>query len=195
MAQRSRKPRPAARRQPPTEGSGTPNGAATTTAPAAPTAAAAPTAPAPPAAPPSRTEARNAAIRATLTPLAPGERPWALKIAALIAVFIGGGDLVAVAINGKFSVGNAHAGASGVILFSALMLLSAWGMWHQRYWAVLGFQAILVFVILFFSVLLIRASNLLGVLAGVVVVGGGGWLFYKLVRVLSRIQMPTPPSR
>jgi hypothetical protein len=110
-------------------------------------------------------------------------------------VFIGGGDLVAVAINGKFSVGNAHAGASGVILFSALMLLSAWGMWHQRYWAVLGFQAILVFVILFFSVLLIRASNLLGVLAGVVVVGGGGWLFYKLVRVLSRIQMPTPPSR
>ena len=161
---------------------------------ATPTAAA-PTATAPPSAPPSRTEARNAAIRATLTPLAPGERPWALKIAAAIAVFIGGGDLVAVAINGKFSVGNAHAGASGVILFSALMLLSAWGMWHQRYWAVLGFQAILVFVILFFSVLLIRASNLLGVVAGVVVVGGGGWLFYKLVRVLSRIQMPTYPGR
>ena len=206
MAQRSRKPRPAARRQPPTEGPGAPTRAATPTATAAPTAAAAPTgdatptatartATAPPSAPPSRTEARNAAIRATLTPLAPGERPWALKIAAAIAVFIGGGDLVAVAINGKFSVGNAHAGASGVILFSALMLLSAWGMWHQRYWAVLGFQAILVFVILFFSVLLIRASNLLGVVAGVVVVGGGGWLFYKLVRVLSRIQMPTPPSR
>jgi hypothetical protein len=146
-------------------------------------------------APPSRSEARNAAVRAALTPLEPGERPWALKISALVALLIGGGDLLAVIINGKFSVGNAHAGASGVIVFSALMLLCAWGMWQQRYWAVLGFQAILVFVILFFSVLLIRASNLLGVVAGVVVVGGGGYLFYKLVRVLSRIQMPKPPGR
>jgi hypothetical protein len=25
------------------------------------------------------------------------------------------------------------------------------------------------------------------------VVGGGGWLFYKLVRVLSRLQMPERP--
>ena len=151
--------------------------------------------PAPTSPPPSRSDARNAAVREKLTPLEPGERPWALKIAALIAVFIGGGDLVAVIVKGQFSVGGAHAGASGVILFSALMLLCAWGMWEQRYWAVLGFQAILVFVILFFSVLLIRASNVLAVVAGVVVVGGGGYLFYKLVRVLSRIQMPTPPSR
>jgi hypothetical protein len=145
--------------------------------------------------PPSRSEARNAAVRATLTPLAPGERPWTLVISALIALLIGGGDLVAVIAKGSFSVGNAHAGATGVILFSVLMLVCAWGMWRCRYWAVLGFQAILVFVILYFAVLLIRANNLLAVVAGVVVVGGGGYLFYKLVRVLSRIQMPKPPSR
>jgi hypothetical protein len=187
LAQRRRKARPGARRAPAP--------AATRPAgPTAPTARAAPTAPTGPASP-SRSEARNAAVRATLAPLEPGERPWALKIAALIALLIGGGDLVAVIINGSFSVGNAHAAASGVILFSALMLLCAWGMWQQRYWAVLGFQAILVFVILFFSVLLIRANNLLAVVAGVVVVGGGAYLFYKLVRVLSRIQMPKPPSR
>jgi hypothetical protein len=160
-------------------------------------AAAPPPRPVPTAAParPSRSEERNAAVRATLTPLAPGERPWPLKIAALIAVLIGGGDLVAVAISGKFSVGNAHAGASGVILFSVLMLVCAVGMWQLRYWAVLGFQAILAFVILFFSLLLLRANNLLAVVAGVLVVGGGGYLFYKLVRVLSRLQMPKPPGR
>ena len=152
-----------------------------------------PASPAPPA-PRSRSEARNAAVRDTLSPLEPGERPWALKVSALIAVLIGGGDLVAVIINGKFNVGNAHAGASGVILFSVLMLVAAWGMWQLRYWAVLGFQAILVFVILYFSVLLIRASNLLAVVAGVLVVGGGGYLFFKLVRVLSRLQMPKPPA-
>jgi hypothetical protein len=94
-------------------------------------------------APPSRSEERNAAVRATLAPLAPGERPWSLKIAVLIAVLIGGGDLVAVIIKGKFDVGGARAGPSGVILFSVLMLVCAGGMWQLRYWAVLGFQAIL----------------------------------------------------
>jgi len=183
LAPRSRKRRPVAQRPASTETSAS---STATTTPAGRRA---------PAPPPSRSEARNAAVRATLTPLAPGERPWPLKIAALLALLIGGGDLIAVLIKGTFNFGGAHAGASGVILFSALMLLCAWGMWRQRYWAVLGFQAILVFVILFFSVLLIRAENLLAVVAGVVVVGGGGYLFYKLVRVLSRIQMPTPPGR
>jgi hypothetical protein len=145
--------------------------------------------------PPGRSEARNAAVRATLTPLEPGERPWSLKIAVLIAVLIGAGDLITVLIAGEFKVGGARAGAGGVILFSVLMLVCAVGMWQKRYWAVLGFQAILAFVILFFSLLGLRAANLLAVVAAVVVVGGGGWLFWKLVRVLSRIQMPKYPGR
>ncbi|HUA70142.1 MAG TPA: hypothetical protein VMA96_03645 [Solirubrobacteraceae bacterium] len=143
----------------------------------------------------SRSEARNAAVRATLTPLEPGERPWSLKIAVLIAALIGLGDLITVLITGSFKVGGARAGAGGVIVFSALMLVCAVGMWQKRYWAVLGFQAILAFVVLFFSLLGLRAANLLAVVASVVVVGGGGWLFYKLVRVLSRIQMPKHPGR
>ncbi len=187
MAQRRRKRRPSA------------HGASATATPVATPVATPPPAPSTgdgSATPrPSRSETRNEAVRATLAPLEPGERPWALKISALIALLIGAGDLITVLVKGTFDVGGARAGASGVILFSVLMLLCAWGMWQQRYWAVLGFQAILVFVILFFSVLLIRANNLLAVVAGVVVVGGGGWLFYKLVRVLSRIQMPKPPSR
>ena len=89
----------------------------------------------------------------------------------LIAVLIGGGDLIAVLIDGQFKVGGAHAGAGGVILFSVLMLVCAVGMWQLRYWAVLGFQAILAFVILFFSLLGLRAANLLAVVASVVVVG------------------------
>lgn len=149
----------------------------------------------PTASPRPSSEARNAAVRATLAPLAPGERPWPLKIAALIALLIGVSDLVVVLINGKFNVGGAHTAASGVILFSAVMIVCALGMWQLRYWAVLGFQAILVFVILFFSLLLTRAANLLAVAASVIVVGGSGYLFFKLVRVLSRLQMPKPPSR
>jgi hypothetical protein len=166
--------------------------------PARPAATRPPAAPAQPAPPPAgygaRSEARNAAVRATLKPLVPGERPWPLKIATLIALMIGAGDLVVVIVDGSFRVGGAHTAPGGVVLFSVLMLVCAWGMWQLRYWAVLGFQAILVFVILIFSLLLLRANNLLAVIAGVVVVGGGGYLFYKLVRVLSRLQMPERPG-
>ncbi|HEV3391745.1 MAG TPA: hypothetical protein VG057_22160 [Solirubrobacteraceae bacterium] len=184
MAQRSSRKR--GRRRPP-------GSAPVATAPHPPQ-----TAEAPPAQTPRQrrsSEERNAAVRATLTPLEPGERPWSLKIAVLLAVLIGAGDLIAVIIDGQFKVGGAQAGAGGVILFSVLMLVCAVGMWRLRYWAVLGFQAILAFVILFFSLLGLRAANVLAVVASVIVVGGGGWLFYKLVRVLSRIQMPKYPGR
>jgi hypothetical protein len=143
----------------------------------------------------SRSEERNAAVRATLTPLEPGERPWPLVAAVVVALLIGGGDLIVVILDGRFKVGGANTSPTGVILFSVLMLACAAGMWQRRYWAVLGFQAILVFVILFFALLLTRASNLVGVAAAVLVLAGAGYLFYKLVRVLSRLQLPEPPAR
>lgn len=133
-------------------------------------------------------------MRATLTPLAPGERPWPIKIAVLIALLVGVGDLVEVVAGGKVKFGSTHPSIGGIVLFSVVMLVCAGGMWQLRYWAVLGFQAILALVILIFSLLLIRASNLLGFLVSGAIIGLGGWLFFKLVRVLSRLQMPKYPS-
>ena len=144
---------------------------------------------------PSRSEQRNASVRATLTPLEEGERPWPIIVAAVIAVLVGAGDLIDVLVGGRITFGRTHAGVGGVVLFSLMMLVCAGGMWRLRYWAVLGFQTILAVVVLVFSLLLIRASNVLGLLVGLVVVGGGGTLFYKLVRVLSRLQMPKYPGR
>ena len=80
-----------------------------------------------------------------------------------------------------------------MIVFSVLMIICALGMWQMRYWAVLGFQAVLAIVILIFALLLIGASNLLGFVVPIVIIGGGGLLFFKLVRVLSRMQMPHRP--
>lgn len=137
---------------------------------------------------PSRSEARNAAIRAQLEPLAPGERPVALVIATVVAGFLSVFNLVLYVVG--VEIDGSRPNAVGTLLFCALMLAAAVGMWRQRYWAVLGFQTILALTVVLFSIFLLRASNLLAVLVSVAVIGLGGWLFIRLVRVLARIQMP-----
>jgi hypothetical protein len=147
-----------------------------------------------PAAAPARrptAEERNAAVRATLEPLAAGERPWPLVAGALLALALVIANLVLVI--GGIKLKGTRPGAE--IAYVVVMGMCTYGLWRARYWAVLGFMVLLVLTILQFAVLLIRASNALGVIFAVIVVGGGGFLFFKLVRVMSRIQMPRPPAR
>jgi hypothetical protein len=63
-------------------------------------------------------------------------------------------------------------------------------MWRRSGTAVLLFMALLVIIVVLFSLFLIEASNALGVVVPLVFIGGGGYLFWKLVRVLGRIQAP-----
>jgi signal transduction histidine kinase len=134
-------------------------------------------------------------VRATLTPYAPGERPWSIRVAVLVAALIGAANLVDLIVGGSIKVGHTHPGKGGVVLFSAMMLVAAGGMWRMKYWALLGFQVILAFVILILALSLIGAHSVLVALAEVAVIAAGGFLFYKLVRVLSRVQMPRRPQR
>jgi hypothetical protein len=144
---------------------------------------------------PSRSEERDAAIRATLTPLAPGERPWPLKIAVLLALLSGGVQLGLYLFDVKLKVAGTHAKAGSTIVFGLLMFICAAGMWWLQYWALLGFMVILGITIVYFALALIKASSLLGLVIALAGTGLGGTLFYKLVRVLSRIQMPKYPGR
>lgn len=138
-----------------------------------------------------RGEARNEAIRATLTPLAPGERPWPLLLAIVLAVLVAVGDIVQLAIGGSLKFGSTHTSIPGTLLFSVLMLVCAAGMWRQRYWAVLGFQALLALVVIAFALVLVDANDILRAVIALAVIVAGGYLFFKLVRVLSRLQMPS----
>jgi hypothetical protein len=142
-----------------------------------------------------RGEQRDAAVRATLTPLAPGERPRAIAIGAALAALSGGLQLALFIFGVKLKVAGTHAAAGSTIVFGAMMMICAIGMWRLRYWAVLGFMAILGITMMYFALALIKASSILGLAIGVAGVGLCGWLFYKLVRALSRIQMPEYPGR
>jgi hypothetical protein len=142
-----------------------------------------------------RSEARDAAVRAKLKPLAPGERPWPITVGAILAALSGGLQLALYVFGVKLSVAGTHAKAGSTILFGVLMFVCAIGMWLRKYWAVLGFMAILGITVSFFALALIKASSLLGFVIAIAGVLIGGGLFYKLVRVLSRIQMPEYPGR
>ncbi len=131
-------------------------------------------------------------MRAALTPLAPGERPWAVTVGALVATLLGAANLIAYLAGVK--IGGKHPAASGIIVFAVLMASCAIGMWRMWFGAVLGFMALLAIIVAVFTLLLIKASNLLGFLVPPVIIAGAGFLFWKLVRVLSRIQMPKPPT-
>jgi protein-S-isoprenylcysteine O-methyltransferase Ste14 len=61
-------------------------------------------------------------------------------------------------------------------------------MYRRRYWAVLSFEALLAFQIIVTSLALVVAETLLAAGICVLSIGLGGWLFWKLVRVMGRIQ-------
>jgi hypothetical protein len=140
-------------------------------------------------------EERNAAVRATLEPFAPGERPWVIKVGALLAFLTGAVQLGLFVAGVKLHVADTRPAAGSTIVFAGLMFACATGMWMMRYWAVLGFMALMALLLLFFSFALIKASSLLGFAIAIAGVCITGFLFFKLVRVLSRLQLPRYPGR
>ncbi len=92
---------------------------------------------------PSRSEERNAAVRAALTPLAPGERPWPILVSVAIATVLSVVNLGLFIGGAKPHVGGQQPHLGEILVFSGLMLMCAAGMWWMRYWAVLGFQTLL----------------------------------------------------
>jgi len=141
----------------------------------------------------ARSRERDEAARARLVPLAPGERPAPLVSATLVAAGLGVLNLVLLAAGTDIQGGRPD--ASGVIVLSVLLLAAAAGMWLRRAWAVLAFEALLGVTIAFAALSLLVASNLAAVALCLVIIGLGGWLFWKLVRVLGRLQAPTPGPR
>jgi hypothetical protein len=158
------------------------------------TPAARPATPARPPGParPSRSEAKNAAARAALEPLEPGERPVPVTVGAVIATVLAIGNVVLYLAGVKVS--GQKPTLQGIAGPTVIMAVCAYGMWRAKYWAVLGMEALLGLVIIIFALLLATAENLQAVLVSVAVMGLSGWLFWKLIKAMARIQMPERPG-
>ena len=139
--------------------------------------------------PASRSELKDAEARAALVPLAPGERPTAVTVGAIVAAALGL-ENIGLYVAG-FEIDGERPQIVGVLAFSALMLTAAWGMWNVRYWAVLGMQALLGLVIVVFSLFAVTAASIWALLLALGIAGAAGTLFWFMIRAMARIQMPT----
>jgi hypothetical protein len=143
----------------------------------------------------AKAEERNREARESLEPLAEGERPLVVTVgaivAALVALSIVGGYLAGVKVNGEAPK------VPQVVAPALLMGVMAWGMWRARYWAVLGFQLILAFLI-FSAVfgLAVQAATVAQFAATLALLAVAGGFFYFMVKAMARIQMPhrLPPE-
>ncbi|HEU4703934.1 MAG TPA: hypothetical protein VFS37_15745 [Conexibacter sp.] len=131
-------------------------------------------------------EERNAEVRAQLEPLADGERPGWVTVAAVVAAIVGVLN-VGLYVAGVRVEDSTLAGTVGV---GAVLLMAAYGMWRARYWAVLGFQVLLGISCLIATLSLFVASNAWGAIRAGLVLAICGTLFWKLIRAMARIQMP-----
>jgi hypothetical protein len=142
-----------------------------------------------------RYEERNADARAKLEPLAPGERPTAVTVATVVSAVLA----VVFAVSSVLAIAGVEAGGrdispAPIILFTAVFVVMTVGMWRARYWAVLGFQTLLLLVILASALGLVQVTTIPEAVATVALLAGAGTLFYFMIRALARIQMPSSPG-
>jgi hypothetical protein len=136
----------------------------------------------------SRSELRNQAARDALEPLAEGERPLAVTLGAIVAALICASIVIAYVAGAE--VDGDRPNVAQVAAPALLMAVMAWGMWRARYWAVLGFQVVLLFLIIAASLGLVQAESAVQAIGNVALIAVAGTFFYFMVKALARIQMP-----
>ena len=138
----------------------------------------------------ARTEWRNEEARAGLEPLAPGERPTAVTVAAILALVTAVLN-VAAALSGRSIAGDEGSQTVLTIITTAILVVVGVGMLARQYWAVLGFEIVLGLQIVAMSLALVFAANVGVAVLLLVLVVAFGTLFWKLIRAMARMQMPS----
>lgn len=142
-----------------------------------------------------RSEERNAEARAKLEPLESGQRPGAVTVGAIVS----GIFAVIITVSAVLAIAGVDAGDREIrpfplIVFSAVLWAMAIGMWRARYWAVLGFQTLLLLVLLASAFGLVVVNSVLQAVGTTLLLAGSGVLFYFMIRAMARIQMPKGPG-
>jgi hypothetical protein len=142
-----------------------------------------------------RYEERNAEARAKLEPLAQDERPGAVTVGAVVSAVLA----IVFTVSAGLAIAGVDAGGRDIkplpiIVFGVALWAMTIGMWRARYWAVLGFQTLLLLVMLASAFGLVVVASVLQAVGTTVLLAGSATLFYFMIRAMARIQMPTSPG-
>jgi hypothetical protein len=140
-------------------------------------------------------ERKDREAREALEPLAAGERPTVVTVAAVICTVLVLLSIAGYALWDVLRDDEPRPDTIGVVAFVVMIGAMAYGLWRARYWAVLGFQATLVLVIIASGLNLISALSLFLALGSLILLAGAGTLFYFMIKAMARIQMPTRPGQ
>ena len=146
----------------------------------------------------ARTEAKNQAAREALEPLEAEERPTVVTVAAVISAALALGTVLAYALGLEVGevddfgneTGEAKPSVFPTVVSTAVLSIMAYGLWRARYWAVLGFQTILVLVIVVAVLGLVQVTEVPRALAFAAILALSSALFYRMIKAMARIQMP-----
>jgi hypothetical protein len=142
-----------------------------------------------------RYEERNAEARAKLEPLAKGERPTAVTVGAVVSAVLA----IVFSVSAVLAIAGVDAGGRDIkpvpiIFFGVVLWAMTVGMWRARYWAVLGFQTVLLLVMLASAFGLVVVGSVFQAVGTTLLLLGSGTLFYFMIRAMARIQMPSSPG-
>ncbi|MBK5110187.1 MAG: hypothetical protein JJE10_02335 [Thermoleophilia bacterium] len=146
----------------------------------------------------AKAEVKNQKVRESLEPLEQGQRPAAVTVGAVftmvVAAIFWASSLVALFTSTEVNGSEPNPGQ--LIATALIMSVMAWGMWMSRYWAVLGFQMLLVLLIIAAIAGLVVASSLIQMISTLILTVGLSLLFFYMVKAMARIQMPErrPPE-
>jgi hypothetical protein len=143
-----------------------------------------------------RSEERNEAARAKLEPLAEGERPTAVTVATVVAAVLALIFTVSaiLALVTSIEVDGEKPSPVPLVAFAGVLWAMTWGLWRARYWAVLGFQMLLVLFMLSSALGLVAVGNVAQAAGTLLLLAGSATLFYFMIRAMGRIQMPQRPG-
>lgn len=136
----------------------------------------------------SKSELKNEMAREQLEPLAPDERPLVVTLGAILSIaiclFTAGAWIIGAEVDGERPA--AFQAFAPAFLFGAMAI----GMWMKRYWAVLGFQAVMAILMIGAFLTLIAAGDWLTAVTGLLTLTVAGIFFWFTVKAMARIQMP-----
>jgi hypothetical protein len=140
----------------------------------------------------AKAEERNREAREALHPLYEGERPRVVTVGAAFSAVVALIFWVStgIALFTDATVQGNEQQPLPLAAIAAVTTAMAWGMWKARYWAVLGFQMLLVLFLLAGVAGLVSATTVPQAIGTVLLVAVCLAFFLFMVKAMARIQMP-----